>query len=91
MESNDDQKIIPTLDLKTETKEVKGKAVQVPWMVITTSYLILSDGNVKRRIWTKDKWKIVLYYLYRITRIEFFIKKYNQRARKKINNKIHNV
>ena len=69
---------IPTIDLKLETKEVKGRVVYTPWMVIETPYLIFSDKDGTRKIWTKNKWKIVLYYLYKVTRIEWFIKKYNK-------------
>ena len=69
---------IPTIDLKLETKEVKGCVVYTPWMVIETPYLIFSDKDGTRKIWTKNKWKIVLYYLYKVTRIEWFIKKYNK-------------
>jgi hypothetical protein len=69
---------IPTIDLKLETKEVKGRVVYTPWMVIETPYVIFSDKDGTRKIWTKNKWKIVLYYLYRVTRIEWFIKKYNK-------------
>lgn len=81
MESEENVENIPTLDLKIETKEVEGKVIRVPWVVIETPYMIFSDENGTRRIWTKDKWKIVLYYLYQITRIKWFIKKYNQRSR----------
>jgi hypothetical protein len=66
---------IPTIDLKLETKEVKGRVVYTPWMIIETPYMIFSDKDGTRKIWTKNKWKIVLYYLYKVTRIEWFIKK----------------
>jgi hypothetical protein len=69
---------IPTIDLKLETKEVKGRVVYTPWMIIETPYMIFSDKDGTRKIWTKNKWKIVLYYLYKVTRIEWFIKKYNK-------------
>jgi hypothetical protein len=72
-------KEIPTIDLKIETKEVKGGVIHVPWMVIETPYIIFSDRNGTRKIWTKDKIKITLYYLYKITRIKWFINKYNKR------------
>ena len=69
---------IPTIDLKLKTKEVKGGIVYTPWMIIETPYMIFSDKDGTRKIWTKNKWKIVLYYLYKVTRIEWFIKKYNK-------------
>jgi hypothetical protein len=72
---------IPTIDLKMETKEVKGGIVYTPWMVIETPYIIYSDKNGTRKIWTNNKKKIILWYLYKITRIEWFIKKYNEQHR----------
>ena len=69
---------IPTIDLKLETKEVKGGVVYTPWMIIETPYMILSDKDGTRKIWTKDKKKIILWYLYKITRIKWFIKKYKE-------------
>jgi hypothetical protein len=69
---------IPVLDLKLETKEVKGGVIYVPWMIIETPYMTLSDKDGTRKIWTKNKWKIVLYYLYKVTRIKWIIKKYNK-------------
>jgi hypothetical protein len=79
--SNNLDKKIPTIDLKIETKEVKGGIVYTPWMVIETPYIIYSDKNGTRKIWTKNKKKIVLWFLYKITRIEWFIKKYNEQPR----------
>ena len=75
------EKDIPTIDLKVETKEVKGKMIQVPWMVVETPYMIFSDKNGTRRIWTNSKKKIILYYLWQITRIKWFVKKYNKLPR----------
>ena len=72
---------IPTIDLKMETKEVKGGIVYTPWMVIETPYIIYSDKNGTRKIWTNNKKKIILWYLYKITRIDWFIKKYNEQPR----------
>jgi hypothetical protein len=79
--NNLDKEKIPTIDLKMETKEVKGGIVYTPWMVIETPYIIYSDKNGTRKIWTKNKKKIVLWFLYKITRIEWFIKKYNEQPR----------
>jgi hypothetical protein len=76
-----DKEEIPTINLKMETKEIKGGMVYTPWMIIETPYMIFSDKNGTRKIWTNDKKKIILYYLYKITRIKWFIKKYNERAR----------
>jgi hypothetical protein len=78
---NNIDKKIPTIDLKIETKEVKGGIVYTPWMVIETPYIIYSDKNGTRKIWTNNKKKIILWYLYKITRIEWFIKKYNEQPR----------
>jgi hypothetical protein len=79
--NNLDKEKIPTIDLKMETKEVKGGIVYTPWMVIETPYMILSDKNGTRKLWSKNKKKIVLWFLYKITRIEWFIKKYNEQPR----------
>jgi len=69
---------IPIINLKLETKEVKGGVVYTPYIIIETPYMIFSDKNGTLKIWTKNKWKIVLYYLYKVTIIEWFIKKYNK-------------
>ena len=50
-------------------------------MIIETPYMIVVDKNGKRKVWTKDKKKIFLYYLYKITKIKWFIKKYNEQPR----------
>jgi hypothetical protein len=72
---------IPEIDLKLETKTVESKIVYAPFIMVETPYMILSDSDGTRRIWTRNKKKIVLYYLYKITRIEWFIKKYNEQPR----------
>ena len=72
---------IPTINLKLETKEVKSRVVKTDWTIVETPYMILSDKNRNRRIWTNSKKKIILYYLWRITRIEWFVKKYNKLPR----------
>jgi hypothetical protein len=76
-----DEQEIPTIDLKMVTKEVKGGIVYTPWTIIETPYMIYSDANGTRKVWTGNKWKIALYYLYKVTRIEWFIKKYNKLPR----------
>lgn len=73
-------KKIPTIDLKMVTKEVKGAIVYTPWMLIETPYMVFSDKNGTRKIWTKNKKKIILWYLYKITRIEWFKKKENEQS-----------
>jgi uncharacterized membrane protein len=72
---------IPTLNIKLEERIVESKVVYTQWMVIETPYMIFSDKNGTRKIWTKNKKKIVLYYLYKITGIKWFIKKYNEQPR----------
>ena len=76
-----DEQEIPTIDLKMETKEVEGKMVYLPYTLVETPYMIFSDKNGTRRIWTNNKKKIILYYLWQITRIEWFVKKYNKLPR----------
>jgi uncharacterized membrane protein len=72
---------IPTLNIKMEERIVESKIVYTPWIVIETPYMIFSDKNGTRKIWTKNKKKIVLYYLHKITGIKWFIKKYNEQPR----------
>jgi len=72
---------IPSIDLKLESKQIEGKIIHVPWIIVETPYLIFSDKNGTRKIWTKNKKKIVLWFLYKITRIKWFIKKYNEQPR----------
>jgi hypothetical protein len=69
---------IPSIDLKIKSVEVKGGVVYTPWIIIEPPYMIFSDNDGKRKIWTKNKWKIVLYYLYKVTRVKWFIHKYNK-------------
>lgn len=72
---------IPTLNIKMEERIVESKVVYTPWIVIETPYMIFSDKNGTRKIWTKNKKKIFLYYLHKITGIKWFIKKYNEQPR----------
>jgi hypothetical protein len=72
---------IPSIDLKLESKSIEGKIIHVPWIIVETPYMIFSDKNGTRKIWTKNKKKIVLWFLYKITRIKWFIKKYNEQPR----------
>ena len=72
---------IPTINIKMEERIIESKVVYTPWIVIETPYMIFSDKNGTRKIWTKNKKKIVLYYLHKITGIKWFIKKYNEQPR----------
>ena len=72
---------IPTIDLKLETKEVESKVIKTNCIIVETPYMILADKHGIRRIWTNSKKKIILYYLWRITRIKWFVKKYNKLPR----------
>lgn len=56
-----------------------NKLVNSPITLVQRPYILLSDKNGTRKIWEKDKLKIVLYYLWRMTKIKWFVKKYNQR------------
>jgi hypothetical protein len=46
-------------------------------------YFLFSEHGKEEivKIWTKNKKKIILWYLYKITRIKWFIKKYNEQTR----------
>lgn len=79
--NNLDNEEVPTINLKLETKEIKSGIVYTPYILFQTPYMMVSDANGTRKVWTRNKWKIALYYLYRITRIEWFIKKYNEQSR----------
>jgi len=72
---------IPTLNITIEERVVESKIVYAPWIVIETPYMIFSDKNGTRKIWTKNKKKIVLYYLHKIKGTKWFIKKYNEQPR----------
>jgi hypothetical protein len=76
-----EEKEIPEINLKLEEKTVEGKIITIPYIIVETPYMIYSDKDGTRKIWTKNKCKIVLWYLYRITRITWFIKKYNRISR----------
>lgn len=76
MVSTKGYKPVPTLDLKLETKEVQGKAIYVPWLMVNPPYLLVSDRQGTRRVWIKNKKKIILYYLFRLTGRKWFYKKY---------------
>jgi hypothetical protein len=49
---------IPTLNIKLEERIVESKIVYTSWIVIETPYMIFSDKNGTRKIWTKNKKKI---------------------------------
>lgn len=72
---------IPTINIKLEERVVESKVIYSPYMIIETPYMVFVDKNGKRKVWTKDKKKIILYYLYKITKIKWFIKKYNEQSR----------
>ena len=78
---NDDNNTIPEINLKTETKEIKSGIVYVPYVMFITPYIIVSDKNGTRKVWNNSKKKIILYYLYKFTRIKWFINKYNEQSR----------
>ena len=77
-----DKEEMSIINLKLETKEVKSKIIKLSskLMVIETPYFLFSEyGKVGiKKIWTRNKWKIVLWCLYKVTRINWFIKKYNK-------------
>lgn len=61
--SKEEKESTPTIDLKLETKEIKGGMIYCPYILIETPYMIISDMNGSRKVWTKNKKKIILYYL----------------------------
>jgi hypothetical protein len=74
--SNPDEDKIPEIDLKMESKEVKSGVIYVPYRIINTPYMMISDKDGTRRVWNTSKKKILLYYLYKFTRITWFINQY---------------
>ena len=67
------------IDIKLESKEVKGKIVKTDWTIIETPYMIFAEyGKPERKIWHRSKWKIFLYYAYKYTRIKWFLKQYQK-------------
>ena len=71
-------KEVPEVDLKMGSKEIKPGIRYVPWIIVTTPYMIVSDKEGTRKVWTTSKWKIFLYYAYQITGIKWCIKQYNK-------------
>ena len=70
---------IPVLDVKIESKNIEGgRIIHVPWIIVSTPYMIFTDSHGTRKIWIKSKRKIALYYLYKFTNIKWFIRKYNE-------------
>ena len=82
---NNIDKEIPTIDLKLETKEVKCeiRKLKFKYVPLEPPYFLFSEYGKEEivKIWTKNKKKIILWYLYKITRIGWFIKKYNEQSR----------
>ena len=72
---------VPNINVKLEERVVEPKTIRVSWVFLEPPYIMLSDKNGTRKIWTKNKKRIILYYLYQITRIKWFIKKYNEQSR----------
>jgi hypothetical protein len=81
LDGNTEEEITLELEkiIERRLSEDKNKIVYLPFVLIQRPYILLSDKNGARKIWEKDKLKIVLYYLWRITKIKWFVKKYNQR------------
>lgn len=67
---------IPEVDLKLESKEIQHGIVYVPWVIVDTPYIEVSDKNGTYKVWVKSKQKIFMYYAYQITKIKWFLKKY---------------
>ena len=81
LDGNTEEEITLELEkiIERRLREDKNKIVYLPFILVQRPYILLSDKNGTRKIWEKDKLKIVLFYLWRITKIEWFVKKYNQR------------
>lgn len=75
---NNDENI-PEINLKLESVIVKSNIRKIPFVIIDTPYILFSDKNGTQKVWIKSKRKIVLYYLYQITNIKWFLKKYNEK------------
>jgi len=79
MEDKKNFEEVPVVDLKMESKEIKPRIRYVPWTIVNTPYMIVSDKEGTRKVWTTSKWKIFLYYAYQITGIKWFVKQYNKK------------
>ena len=75
--SNEETKI-PEINLNLKSKTIEGGSIYVPYVLVSTPYMMVSDCHGTRKVWIKSKRKIILYYLYKLTKILWFIKKYNQ-------------
>jgi hypothetical protein len=74
-----DIEVIPEINIQLESKNVESKIIYMPWIIINPPYMLVSGyGQKTRRVWTKSKKKIILYYLYRITHIKYFLTQYNK-------------
>lgn len=68
----------PEINLKMESVDVKSNMKYIPWVTATTPYMMLTDKNGTHRVWTKSKKKIIYYYAYQITKIKWFLRKYQE-------------
>lgn len=76
---NYNENITPEVTIKLYSKKIESKVIHTKWTIINTPYMIFYDGEKTRRMYIKNKKKIILYYLYRLTGIKWFIKKYNEK------------
>ena len=72
---------IPEINLKMESKIINAKSIKTKWIVFEPPYLILVDEYGEKKVWSKNKKKLILWFLYKITNIKFFLIKYNEQPR----------
>jgi hypothetical protein len=64
---------------KNKSKIVESGIVHLPWVIVTPPYIYLND----KKIWTKNKWKRFLYWIWNITKFKFILKGYQKPSKTK--------
>jgi len=73
---------VPEISLKMESREVKSEVRKLPssFLLVESPWMLLGEYGKPgtRKLWTKSKWKIFLYYLWRVSGIRAVARYYNQ-------------
>jgi hypothetical protein len=66
------------VNLKLTEQKIEPKTVYVPWIFIQTPYIIISDSKGCRKVWIKNKRKILMWFLYKMTGSKHIARIYNK-------------
>ena len=71
--------VMKEINLKLE-KEVnlEPKIIQVPYIIITSPYALVSDFKGTRNVLIVSRKKLLLYWIYKITGIKWFLNQYTK-------------